>query len=243
MLGGPGLGILMPNRNKMAFVAQAIRSVELQSDPDWELVIVDDASTDGSVAAIAPFLRDPRIRLLKHKSRQGPGAACRTGMMALSAPLIGILDSDDVLAQSAVEEVKAAYLEWPQAGLIYTQNIRCNAALVPSGEPGRSLPIPEGQTVLDFKIRKEPLPVAHWKTFRRAAYDKTAGFAALRRHQDMDIVFKLEEVTKLRFLDKPLYYYRVLPDGLHTGREIPDFSDEIASETIRRRLTPPVNDV
>ncbi len=231
-------GIVMTNWNKERYVGEAIDSVLAQADPDWELVVFDDGSTDGSVDEIMKR-RDSRIIFVRGENR-GPGLAHRTAMEIVQAhanvAAVGILDSDDTLHPNAVKIVRQAWKEHPECGLVYTQNFRCDPKLTIL-EVGRARPIPEGETVLSLHDRDHYLRVNHWLTFTVESYKRTAGFAPLARHQDMDLIFKLEEVTKLFFVDQPLYFYRLLEDGLHTGTRIADFASQVKDEARARRAS------
>ena len=65
----PHLSLLMVNYNRASYIETAINSVLTQTYPDWELIIVDDGSTDDSVAKIKPFLRDARIRFFANAEK------------------------------------------------------------------------------------------------------------------------------------------------------------------------------
>ena len=70
----PAVSVVMPVYNRSATVGRALASVLGQSFADFELVLVDDGSTDDLAAALAPFA-DPRLTLLRHDANRGPAAA------------------------------------------------------------------------------------------------------------------------------------------------------------------------
>ena len=88
----------MPAYNAERYLAEAIESVRLQSLADWELLLVDDGSTDGTRAIAADFAaRDPRIHLLASAlDRNGAAAARNAGIAAARGDYICFLDSDDL---------------------------------------------------------------------------------------------------------------------------------------------------
>ena len=90
----PAISVVMPVYNVEKYIAAAIQSVLDQSFTDFELLIVDDGGTDRSVA-IAQAFEDDRIRILKQPNRGLPGAR-NTGIANARAPLIALLDSDDI---------------------------------------------------------------------------------------------------------------------------------------------------
>jgi glycosyltransferase involved in cell wall biosynthesis len=78
------ISILCPSFNHQRFIAEHIKSVLNQSFKDFELIIVDDCSTDDNVAEINKF-KDPRIKLIKHEFNKGINAALNTAFKMLMA--------------------------------------------------------------------------------------------------------------------------------------------------------------
>jgi glycosyltransferase involved in cell wall biosynthesis len=90
----PCLSVVMPVFNEAATVADVIKTV-LAQRPVQQLVVVDDASTDGSWEKLeAAAKSDARIKLARHPQNQGKGAALRTGISLVTAPIVIIQDAD-----------------------------------------------------------------------------------------------------------------------------------------------------
>lgn len=109
----PRVGILVTNYNAAAFLAEAIRAVAVQSHDEFEALIVDDASSDDSIAAIEAVLAelgDPRFALLALPSNRGQMGAIKAGLARLTAPFVCILESDDVWHPRFLERHVAAHL-------------------------------------------------------------------------------------------------------------------------------------
>src|SRR3954471_6257858 len=91
----PLVSVIMPAFNAEAYIGRAVASVLRQTCADLELLIVDDGSSDGTVAAARAFAdRDPRVRVLQQPNA-GPGPARNTGFRAAEGRLFAFLDSDD----------------------------------------------------------------------------------------------------------------------------------------------------
>lgn len=223
----------MTNYNCVKYLDTAIKSILAQTYKDWELIFVDDVSTDGSFKAAKKY-KDERVRVFRHKVNGGFGKTLRTAASKSTGEILCMLDSDDWVCPDTLEILDKAYKENPDVGLIYTQYYHCydNLKIQRLGDCG---PLPDGMTWLDVLLKTpKPRPrVGHLKTFKRDAYNKTAGFTTKRRSVDKDIVFKLEEVTKLLFVDVPLYYWRKHKTSI--SRNSPSNQKYFVNEAIRRR--------
>jgi len=195
--------IIMASYNLENYIEEAIESVVTQIYPHWELIIVDDASTDKSIEKIKPFLKDQRIKLFINKKNKGAGYTIKTAAEKSSNMILCILDCDDKLHKNALEIMAKTYQENQDCGFIYSTHWICDSKLTNQRITILNGPVdPKKTNLLEFKA-------SHFKTFKRDAYDQTKGFNPnFKFYCDGDITFKLEEVTKLKFINVPLYYYR-----------------------------------
>lgn len=91
---GHGASVIMPTYNRAEVIASAIKSVVAQTHQTWELLVVDDGSTDDTESVVAPMLADPRIHYIR-QSQGGVAKARNTGLRAAVAPYVFYLDSDN----------------------------------------------------------------------------------------------------------------------------------------------------
>lgn len=96
--------IVIPVYNRASLIGRALRSCLAQTFGDFEVVVVDDGSTDGSADAVRAFA-DPRVRLLVHERNRGRGPARNTAMAVARGKWLVILDSDDELLPHALETI------------------------------------------------------------------------------------------------------------------------------------------
>lgn len=94
----PALSVVMPVYNAAIHLEQAIDSVLAQTFGDFELLLLDDGSSDGSAAILAGYQADARVRVLPSPDNQGLIATLHRGFGASRAPLIARMDADDVCA-------------------------------------------------------------------------------------------------------------------------------------------------
>ena len=198
------LTVILANYNGGKYIEAAIASVIKQSSENWNLIIVDDASTDDSVSKIQKLLSDKRIKLIRHDINKGYTAALKTAIASIPAGVFGLLDSDDALAPNAIEVMKTAHLDNPECGFIYSQFVYCDENLKPV-KKGYCDGIKKGKTNLDSDV------ISHFKTFKIDYYWKTSGYdEEILYAEDKDIVYKMEEICGVKFIDEILYLYRVL---------------------------------
>ncbi len=102
------ISVIIPCFNAASFVSRAIESVLAQSHRDLECIVVDDASTDGTVAVVEHFVgRDNRVRLLKLDRNSGPSAARNAAIRQSDGEWFAILDADDIYLPDRLEMLLA----------------------------------------------------------------------------------------------------------------------------------------
>jgi len=90
----PLVSIMMPAYNASKYIGRAIESVLAQTYENWELIIVDDCSTDNTYEIAASYI-DPRIRILRHEQNMGVGPSRNDALSASTGQWIAVLDADD----------------------------------------------------------------------------------------------------------------------------------------------------
>src|SRR5436309_795558 len=99
----PFFSVLVPTYNQAHYVGQALDSLIGQSDPDWEAIVVNDGSTDGTAGILeAHRATDPRIRVI-HKQNGGTGSALNEGLRHARGEWICWLSSDDLFHPRKLE--------------------------------------------------------------------------------------------------------------------------------------------
>ncbi|MEJ7759428.1 MAG: glycosyltransferase [Gemmatimonadaceae bacterium] len=208
----PLFSVLVASYCNGPYLEAAVESVLRQSYANWELVIVDDASTDNSVDVLSQWRTDPRVRVMTHAVNQGAGAAFATAAAAASGELMGMLGADDALTANALEKMADAHARHPAASLINSDQTICGVNLAPLGIASPFGPRLSGSSLI------YDCSVSNFATFKRSAYVRTRGFdPAFRRAVDHDLYLKLEEVGELEYVAEPLYLYRTHSGGISQG--------------------------
>jgi glycosyltransferase involved in cell wall biosynthesis len=117
---GPCVSIVMAAKNYARFLPQAVESVLAQTFTDWELLIIDDGSTDATPAVVRPFLADSRIRYTR-SDRLGQSRAKNLGISLSRGEFVAFLDADDAWEPSKLEKQLALFQDRPEVGVVYSR--------------------------------------------------------------------------------------------------------------------------
>lgn len=112
------ISIIVPVYNVEKYIEETIKSVLSQTFSDYELILVNDCSKDGSVEKIKAFL-DPRIRLVEQPENMGAYAARNRGLEEAKGEYIAFLDSDDIWEPEKLEK-EFAFMQKENAGFVFT---------------------------------------------------------------------------------------------------------------------------
>jgi glycosyltransferase involved in cell wall biosynthesis len=185
----PRVSVIMPFLDVAPYLGEAIESVVAQTYDRWELLLVDDGSTDGSTEmARAHAARDPeRVCYLRHDERasRGASAARNFGLAHARGEFIALLDGDDVWLPHKLEQQVALLDAHPEVGMVYgntewwyswdSQADRGADWVPPLGfSPGSIVPPPE--LLRRFMAGGAAVPATCSVLIRRAAVDATGGF-------------------------------------------------------------------
>jgi len=191
--------------NQANYVEDAIKSVVSQAYTNWELVIVNDCSTDKSLKVINQCIEKykikKKVRIINNKKNVGYGYSLGRAITSSAGEFVAILDSDDALAseESLGISVKV-HLEHPEVALTYSNYWVCRKNLTRKK-------IYKTKQIDNFL--KQGGRIGHLKVIKRKFYDMTEGIdPKLKQTVDKDLVLKIEEVGKLFYIDSELYYYR-----------------------------------
>lgn len=105
------VSVIMPSYNTAKYIAESIESILAQTYPYWELIIVDDCSTDDTDAVVSRYLSDTRIRYLKNEQNSGAAVSRNYALREAKGKWIAFLDSDDVWLPEKLETQISFMLE------------------------------------------------------------------------------------------------------------------------------------
>ncbi|MBM3933411.1 MAG: glycosyltransferase family 2 protein [SAR202 cluster bacterium] len=116
---GPKVRVIIPTHNRAHLVSRSIDSVLAQTFADFELLVVDDASSDGT-EGVVKAIADPRVRYLRHEQNRGASGARNTGLANMRGTYVAFLDDDDEWLPTKLEEqVSQLDSEPADVGMVY----------------------------------------------------------------------------------------------------------------------------
>lgn len=125
------VSVIMPSYNTAKYIAASIASVQRQTYQSWELIIVDDCSTDHTDAVVTPFLSDTRIRYLKNERNSGAAVSRNRALREAKGKWIAFLDSDDLWVPEKLEK-QIRFMEEHNYAFTYTDyRIQLNGSWLP----------------------------------------------------------------------------------------------------------------
>ncbi len=201
----PAVSVLMAVHNGARTVATAIESIRAQTWTDWELVLVDDGSSDGTAALLAT-LDDERIRVMRNEKNRGLAASLNTAFRASRGELLARMDADDAALPERFARQVAFLREHPDVDIVGSTAILIDAGGREFGVMTRR----ERHDEMAAKVFKENPFIHPAVMMRRRVLEELGGYdESLRRGQDYDLW--LRGVRRFRYhnLQEPLLRYKL----------------------------------
>lgn len=209
------ISVVIPLYNKDEYIVDTVASVLDQKFQDFELIIIDDGSTDDSVSEVEKHFSDPRIKLVRRQNK-GVSIARNEGIQISKNQWIAFLDADDWWADNFLAEISEAIRLFPEKRLFASGRSR----VFKSGEErykNRFIPA-EGKTDLvdHFQVITKAHPpinssnvVIHKSLFEEKGYFRSG----MSRHEDHDLWLRLCSEEEIVFVNKNLSFYRKATDS------------------------------
>lgn len=209
---GAKFAILTAGHNHGKFIDDYATSILAQKYRPLEVVFVNDASRDNTLDKIRSWTRrfadaDIDLKIIDNPRQMHCGAAYQTGFAEITADFIGVVDSDDMLTEDAVEYIMGLYDKYPDVGWIYTQFRTCTVRMQPKGKGFCRPPIGK-KSLLDLGINGKH-GYSHWRTFSRRT-PKLGKIWDPKLHCSVDkfMGYRLEEWATGLFTNHICYNYR-----------------------------------
>lgn len=198
----PTVSIVMPCYNDGQYILDAVASCYSQDYADWELIIVDDGSSDGQTLSVLKSLPDERISVIR-TSHVGPSAARNTAISRATGKYILPLDADDCIGPDYIGKAVQVLEKQAEVGIVY-----CHAELFGMQQGPWQLP--------DFAMEHFLVDNCIFITalFRKSDWEKVGGFCTQFRYglEDYDFWLSLIQLGRqVVQLPETMFYYRIKP--------------------------------
>ena len=212
----PLVSVIVGVYNKERFIGECLRSVLAQTYENWELIVVDDASTDGSHAIVMKTVgTNPRVRVLRRERNSGRcGVARNDGARMARGQVLMFLDADDVWCEAKMA-CQVAFME------AHPKYRFSHALCWVVNEEGRVLHVRHGESMPDSGNYLEALLERMWVSVstiavRRGLWEEMGGFTEDRNwggEEDLEFSLRCAHVTEFGVIREPLAKYRVSEDN------------------------------
>lgn len=198
------VSIIIPTYNRASTIKRAIDSVLNQTYSDFELIVVDDGSTDNTAQVVNEY-EDSRLRYLKIEDRHGANHARNVGIENADGEYIAFQDSDDEWHMDKLEKQMKILLEQKQVDIVFSRCLRhCidgRQILVPNKNYSECLLQEKIESILaEISVIGTPTLIIRKKCFQEeGAFDE-----AISRYQDWEIMIRFSQKYKIFFLDEVL---------------------------------------
>jgi glycosyltransferase involved in cell wall biosynthesis len=239
--GMPKISFVVPVYNMELFVADCLNSIlGQQGEHDYDVIVIDDASTDASVDVIANF-GDPRIRLIRHRENKGPAYTITEGLYAAPGAYVARIDPDDRYRSHFLNQTVNVLDRHPDVGLVFGR-----IAMIDSKgsitDSGTTYPTPVGSTKMDHflhLLKRNDLP-APTVLARREAWATGLPIPDRLRFNDWYLSLSIAQCWPLFFVDEVLADYRIHDNNMHRAMIRDRWAEAIILEVVEQFLASPV---
>lgn len=234
MNANPLFSVLIANYNNGKYLMEAINSVYAQTYTNWEIILVDDASTDNSKEIYKELEKDTRIHIFYNDENHGCGYTKRRCAELANGELCGFLDPDDMLLPEAIDKHINVHIKHDDVAIVYSLCYYCDADYNIIRK--RNIDLKDNETFFNHRGS------AHLASYKKSYYEKTEGISEkLKAGVDQDLYFKIEEVGNFYLLKDFTYKYVARRDTAITSeRNIINLSywnyEVVRATCIRRNL-------
>ncbi|MBC7949407.1 MAG: glycosyltransferase family 2 protein [Chitinophagaceae bacterium] len=233
----PLVSIILPTYNRSGLILETIESVIGQDHRNWELLVVDDRSTDDTEMRVRSF-DDDRVRYHKTSSRLGVTGTRNEGLRLSKGELIAFIDSDDLWDPSKLEKQVAALQRYPGAGFSLTGGYNFRKAREPfeffyklkEGERYDKLLVPF--------FKSEVAATTPSLLFRRSCLPVTGMFDESKSFADVDFILRLARNFKGVILYEPLLFRRVHESNISNAHWEKGYDEGLTLIESHRHLLP-----
>ncbi len=218
MCGRPLVSVIIPSYNHVNYVGQSIRSVWRQTYNKIELIVVDDASTDGTAEVVSELESESPIPMwvVKKSHNRGVSNSLNIGLSMASGEWVGFLSSDDYYITNKIErQIEIALTSPGEYGCIHTNafSISEDGSILKARKQGAGRNILHGDC-FESLLYAKGMVMPTSALIKRTCIDMVGQFDESMIAEDYDYFLRLSRGTKFYYLDEHLLCVRALPGSL-----------------------------
>lgn len=218
----PKVSIIIPTFNSAHYVLDALKSVLAQSYQDFEVLIIDDGSSDNTKELLQPFVAaDPDRIFYFYQDNQGLACARNTALAKARGEFIALLDADDIYLPERLAKTVAVLEDDADVCLAHANIIKMAENGDALGVVERQKSFLSGDIFENIFLRKAHM-ACPTVLFRKSCYEEFGGFdpqLARLGCEDRELWLRFAQKYKMQYVDEPLAHYRVSATSMSKNKE------------------------
>jgi glycosyltransferase involved in cell wall biosynthesis len=211
----PRVSVIIPAYNAAKYLPSSIESVMAQTYPDWEIVVVDDGSSDNTKTVLSSYqeLLQHKIQCI-HQPNRGLPAARNAAIRAAKGEIVALLDADDIWWPARLSRSVEALDRDPETGLVHARVARIDDHGNVIDEPYANSKYLSGRIAPYIYTRRAHI-MCPTVTLRKSLIDLDDAFdESLRAAEDRDLWFRIAQRSKVAYVDEILACYLLSPGSM-----------------------------
>jgi len=228
----PLVSVIIPCYNGEKFIGEAIESVLNQTYQNWELIIIDDGSTDNSEDIVKKIITDSQIKLIKHKYNKGIAKTKNTGIANAKGKYIAFLDQDDIWLNSKLElQLKCFELGNSDIGVVCTGMIFTDSNMKPINifRGFRD----EDQKTLIKNLYLKPTNSSSIMMVKKEYFEHIGTFnEELIGWDDYELLMRLATISQIKYIREPLVKKRIHKDNAQRLSAVQNETEKVFTQIL-----------
>lgn len=234
--------VLIANYNNGKFFKKCYDSIIAQTYDNWEVIILDDASTDDSLEIIKKIIGDDdRFKIYQNEKNSGVGITKSKLIELANGDICGFVDPDDAVVPNALLSSINIFKKDKEVVLTYSKYMKCDENLEIIEVPTLAKQVPNN----DPYFFNCPVRIVHFVNFRKDIYNQTEKMnTVMKIAEDQDLYLKMYEKGKVQFIDEANYFYRTHSGGISQNDNRPasrEYFAKVIFNAMKRRNLKMIN--
>lgn len=207
MKSNPKISVIIPTYNREQMIKEAIESVLSQTYKDFEIIVVDDGSTDNTKKVLGPY--KDKIKYLRRENK-GAAAARNTGIKHARGKYIGFLDSDDLWRPTKLEKQVEILDKYKDISVVYSNFIKIdeNNRIINTSDIKKYFP--SGYIFREILLRKATCFLVQTLLMRKKCFEEIGYFdTELKKGHDRDMIVRLARKYRFYGIKRNLFMFRI----------------------------------